>query len=469
MFVQLAERQRDIPSQICGGTTGRPRWHPTTGALCVGLGVAVSRKRIVLIVGAAVLVVGGVVAFFVTRAPAHVATVALATRTVTETAVMSGRVVARRRIDVGVSQPGIVAAVAVDEGQQVLDGALLVQLDDRAERAALAQAKAQVQQAKAQLADVVTTSHARALAAVAVAAAETARAEQNAQRMQRLLDQGATTVSERDSAATALSIATAQQVRAQADVDATTEQGTQTELARAAVVVANAAAQQAEARLALTQLRAHGPATVLQRSVEPGEAVAPGRTLLSLAPRSLTAEGTDNDGEAGVEILVEPDERVLAVLAVGQKAQVSADAFIDTPFAATVTAVAPLVDKARGTVEVRLRAPSPPSFLRTDMTVSVEVVTGTREGLVVPARAVRGLSTAAATILVIDNGHAVPRAVTVEARGREGDAAEELVVVVGRAGAVVTQGDVVVLDPKVKENAAVSSSSSSSSSSSVTR
>jgi HlyD family secretion protein len=424
----------------------------------------VSRKRIVLIVGAIVLVVGGVVAFFVTRAPANAATATIATRTVTETAVMSGRVVARRRIEVGVSQPGIVAAVAVDEGQQVLDGALLLQLDDRAERAALAQARAQVQQAKAQLDDIVTTSHARAVAAAAVAIAETARAEQNATRLQRLLDQGATTVSERDSATTALAIAKAQQVRAQADVDATTDTGTQAALARAAVAVANAAAQQAEARLALTQLHARGPATVLQRSVEPGEAVAPGRTLLSLAPRSSTAEGTDNYGEAGVEILVEPDERVLAVLAVGQKAQVSADAFVDKPFAATVTAVAPLVDKARGTVEVRLRAPSPPSFLRTDMTVSVEVVTGTREGLVVPARAVRGLSTAAPTILIVEDGHAVSRAVSVEARGREGDAAEELVVVVGRAGALVDEGDLVVLDPKVKDGAALSSSSSSPSS-----
>lgn len=421
-----------------------------------------SRKRLVLLVGAAVIAVVVVaVGVLVTRAPTNAATITVATRTVTETAVMSGRIVARRRVDVGVSQPGIVAAVAVDEGQQVLDGALLVQLDDRAERAALAQAKAQVQQAKAQLDDVVTTSHARALAAVAVAVAETARAEQNAVRLQRLLDQGATTVSERDSAVTALAIAKAQQARAQADVDATAEKGTQAELARAAVAVASAAAQQAEARLALTQLHAHGPATVLQRSVEPGEAVAPGRTLLSLAPRSSTAEGTDNDGEAGVEILVEPDERVLAVLAVGQKAEVSADAFVDKPFAATVTAVAPLVDKARGTVEVRLRAPSPPSFLRTDMTVSVEVVTGTRAGLVVPARAVRGLSTATPTILVVDNGRAASRAVTIEARGREGDAAEELVVVVGRAGAVIAEGDVVVLDPKVKEGAALSSSSSS--------
>lgn len=91
------------------------------------------------------------------------------------------------------------------------------------------------------------------------------------------------------------------------------------------------------------------------------------------------------------------------------------------------------------------------------MTVSVEVVTGTREGLVVPARAVRGLSTPTPTILVVDHGRAVARAVSIEARGRDGDAAEELVVVAGRAGAVLAEGDVVVLDPKVKEGAALSS------------
>ena len=137
------------------------------------------------------------------------------------------------------------------------------------------------------------------------------------------------------------------------------------------------------------------------------------------------------------------------MLAVGQAAVVSADAFADRVFGATVTALAPVVDKARGTVEVRLLVDKPPAFLRTDMTVSVEVTTGEREGLVVAAQAVRGLSTETPTILVVDAGHARERAVTVVGRGRvNANDTQDAV-------AVVAEGDVVVLDSKVEAGAAI--------------
>ena len=410
-----------------------------------------TRQRIVVAV--VVVVVAAIVFVVLRQRPTAEATAVVVRRTVTETAVMSGRVIAARRVELGVSQPGVVTAVNVDEGQEVADGDVLVQLDDRLERAAVAQAKAQVQQANAQLQDVVGPVRARAVAAVAVAAAQLAQAEQGSERLRRLLEQGAATVIDRDNAATATAIARAQHARAKADLDATADGGTQVALARAAVAVASAQTQQAEARLSLTRLEARSAATVLVRAVEPGEAVSPGRILLSLAPQG------GKDGKDGVEILVEPDERVLSVLAVGQAAVVSADAFADRVFGATVTALAPVVDKARGTVEVRLLVDKPPAFLRTDMTVSVEVTTGEREGLVVAAQAVRGLSTETPTILVVDAGHARERAVTVVGRGRvNANDTQDAVVVVGRAGAVVAEGDVVVLDSKVEAGAAIAAS-----------
>ena len=59
--------------------------------------------------------------------------------------------------------------------------------------------------------------------------------------------------------------------------------------------------------------------------------------------------------------------------------RVSADAYPQDTFSAVVTLVAPSVDPAQGTVEVRLQAESPRStYLRPGMTVSVNLETGAR-------------------------------------------------------------------------------------------
>ena len=415
------------------------------------------RKQAVIGIAVVVLIAAGSGAFVVSRRATAPTTASVQTRAVVESAVMSGRVVAAERLALGVSAPGVVARVAVDEGQEVNTGDLLVQLDDRLEKASLAQARAQVQQARAQLQDAQGAGRARAAATLAVAQAQRAQAELQASRAKRLADQGAAPILDRDNADTALLIAQAQQERAAADVAAFSEGGSQVALARAAVAVAESLVQQAEARLSLTRLEARAPATVLVRSVEPGEAVAPGRPLLSLAPKSVAGHG--------VEILVEPDERVLAVLAVGQEAVVSADAFADRVFGARVTEIAPVVDAGRGTVSVRLLVPEPPGFLRTDMTVSVEVKTGEKTGLTVPARAVRGLATATPTLLVVVGGTATDVAVTVVARGRSAgtgtgtgtdkEPGAEVVVIAPIAGGRLAAGDVVVVDPKVRAGARV--------------
>ena len=124
-----------------------------------------------------------------------------------------------------------------------------------------------------------------------------------------------------------------------------------------------------------------------------------------------------------------------------------------------------VVDAGRGTVSVRLLVPEPPGFLRTDMTVSVEVKTGEKTGLTVPARAVRGLATATPTLLVVVGGTATDVAVTVVARGRSADAGTgtgtskelgaEVVVIAPIAGGRLAAGDVVVVDPKVRAGARV--------------
>ena len=126
-------------------------------------------------------------------------------------------------------------------------------------------------------------------------------------------------------------------------------------------------------------VRAPTDGRVLLRSVEPGQIVQPGAALLSLALAGPT------------QLVAQVDERFLDQLQVGQPASVVADAFATQPFAARVRSIAPAVDAQRGAVEVKL-APeqAPPAFLREDMTLSVEVLTGERaSALVLPLSALQ--------------------------------------------------------------------------------
>lgn len=119
-------------------------------------------------------------------------------------------------------------------------------------------------------------------------------------------------------------------------------------------------------------------ATVLQRKVEPGDVVQPGRALIVLSPQGRT------------ELVVLIDERNLRLVREGQLALAVADADPGQRFEARVSRLMPAVDAQRGAVEVRLEVPRPTALLRQDMTVSVDIEVARRPAaLQVPATVVR--------------------------------------------------------------------------------
>jgi HlyD family secretion protein len=282
----------------------------------------------------------------------------------------------------------------------------------------------------------------RAQANLMAADAELLRAQSTLLRTKKLAEGGASTAVDLEGTETALQLARARRDAAAVDVAANADGGAQMRLAEAQVDAAAAGLQTAEARLAQTRIITRVDAIVLQRKVEPGEAVFAGRTLMVLGKTSEAVASR-------MEIVVEPDEKNLAVLAVGQSADCAADAFVDRPFTAVVKEISPLVDRSRGTVEVRLSVPEPPAFLRADMTVSVEITTGEKKNaLVVPLQAVRDLATKSPFVLTINDGVAEKTPVTLGARGSD--------VVEVTSG--LSDGAVVVQDPKVKAGAKVKSS-----------
>jgi HlyD family secretion protein len=153
---------------------------------------------------------------------------------------------------------------------------------------------------------------------------------------------------------------------------------------------------------------------VLRRAAEVGAVVRPGDVLVELAR------------EGAPEVRVTPDEVHLGALAVGQPARVSVEAFPDRPLRARVSHIAPSVDPARGTVEVRLAVEDEVDglALRPDLSATVEVLLGEKSAaLVLPSWLVRDLGTPGPWVLVAREGLAERRSVSV---GLIGDEAVEV-------------------------------------------
>ena len=310
----------------------------------------------------------------------------------------SARVATLSRVEIGSTVTARVAQVLVNEGAQVRQGDVLVQLEADEQRAALAQAVASEQQAQARIAGLRSSGRSAANAALAQAQATLAAARQSFKRAQQLVAEGFYSAAQLDDAQRALGVAQAQQDNARAQVQANADAGTEVVQAQAQAALARAATAEARARLAQLALRAPTDARVLLRAVEPGQIVQPGKALLSLALAGPT------------QLVAQVDERFLDQLQPDQTATVVADAFPAQRFAARVLSIAPAVDAQRGAIEVKfVLEGEAPAYLREDMTLSVEVETARRDSaLVLPLALLRG---DAASVWVLQGSRAELRSV----------------------------------------------------------
>ncbi len=359
-----------------------------------------NRRTLVVLIVAAVALVALV--GWMSMRPPQVPAIVVQERPLVRTLVFSARVASASRVELGSTLTGRVEAVKVREGDAVRRGDVLLRLESDELRAALAQAQASQRQAQARLAGLKSTGRSAAQAGVAQADSVLRAAQAELQRTQDLVARGFLSAARLDDAQRAVSVAQAQRDSALAQAGANADQGTDVVQAQAQIALAQAAVAAAQARLEQAEIRAPADARVLLRSVEPGQIVQPGRALLTLALAST------------VELVGQVDERYLEQLQVGQAATVRADAYAQSPFAATVRQIAPVVDAQRGAIEVKLALPqAAPAFLREDMTLSIEVATGQRErALVVPMDAFNGdRGNGHATLRVLRDGRVEQRAV----------------------------------------------------------
>lgn len=331
---------------------------------------------------------------------------AVARGDIVQTVVASGRVTTPQRVAVGAVVTDRVAEIPVAEGQSVRRGDLLIRLDDRDERAAVAQAQAAVAQAEAKLRQMREVARPAAEHALAQADANLRLARSQYQRSVDLKAKGFVSDQAQDDAKRNFDVAESQREAAALQVQTTGPAGSDFLMAQTALAQARAALAAADARLEQTTIRAPADGVLIARDVEPGDVVQPGRELMALAPAGET------------QIVVQIDEKNLGQLKLGQKALASADAYPNERFAAELFYVNPGVDALRGSVEVKLRVPAPPAYLRQDMTVSVDIEVARRAGtLVASADTVHDAGGAHPWVLAVAGGRATRKAVTLGIRG----------------------------------------------------
>lgn len=322
-----------------------------------------------------------------------------------QTVVASGRVRTPQRVEVASQISGRVMTVMVHEGSEISAGQVLLQLDAAEWQASRAQARAALVQAESRLRQIVDAGLPLAEQTLRQAEANARQAERQYQRVVELVGKGFYSPAQLDDAQRNRDVAASQWQSAQIQVANNRNEGSETSIARSNVEQARAALGVAEARLAYATLRAPAAGRVLTRSIEPGDTAQPGKTLLTLSPNGTT------------ELTAQIDEKNFGLLALGQTALVSADAYPGESFPAVLRYIAPSIDAQRGSVEVRLGVAHPPTYLRHEMTVSIDIEAARRpDALSLPCENVREVG-GQPWVLVVRDGYTARQTVRVGLRG----------------------------------------------------
>lgn len=309
-----------------------------------------------------------------------------------QTVVATGRVVAVSNTEIGSEVSGVVLERLVQEGEQVSAGDLLLVLssDDVA---------AQVRQAEAELAELISSTRPQAVVDLTNAEVALAQADRNVERRRELAAISAISDEELEQAIQAQAQARNNLENARLRANALSSGGVEEDLLRARIAAL-------QAQLDKAQVRSKVSGTILTRNVEIGDLVQPGQSLFTIAL----------DGKT--EIRVPLDERNLSRLALQQPAIAIADAYPDEPFPVRISFIAPSIDPQRGTVEVRLAVDPVPDFLRQDMTVSVNIETDRRaKALVIPNDALANVKEDNAEVLLLRDGQVQRQRVRLGLRG----------------------------------------------------
>ena len=319
-----------------------------------------------------------------------------------QTLVASGHIETPFRISVSSRIAGVVARIPVSEGDTVSAGDTLMVLDNSEARATVLQTEGQVAQAEARTRQIRELTLPLAQKGLDSAMATLTNAQQIYDRAAKLAKSGVGTRAAREEAEKYLTVARTQSGEAELQVLTNRVGGSDYALAETQLAQAQASLAAANVRLGYAEIKAERSGILISRSVEAGNVVQPGVELMQLSPAG------------DVQIVVQIDEKNLGLVALGQDALASADAYGKQTFPVKVAFINPAVDLQRASVEVKLKVTDPPAYIRQDMTVSVDISVASRQqALVMDFADVHDPAGEAPWVLKVADGHAKRQAVKV--------------------------------------------------------
>lgn len=334
----------------------------------------------VLLLALSVLVVllagGGYLYFSATARPISVAEVKLegGGASPNETVLSaSGYVVAHHKIAVGAKVMGRVAWIGVEKGDRVQQGQVLVRLEDSEFRAQSGQARANLAAAQARLDQLRSGSRPQEKlkdkAGVLQAEATLRNAEAEYERTEKLYRGGVVSKAELDRAIAGRDTSRAL-LEAARQSSAMTDVGPRVEEIRAAdaqVRQMKAALDYTETQLAATEIKAPVSGTVLERIVERGEMVSPSAMGESGARTSVVSLADLSD----LQIELDISQTDFSRLQMGQRAEIVPEAFPNLKYTGFIAEIAPEANRAKATVQVKVKVDNPDEQLRPEMNARV--------------------------------------------------------------------------------------------------
>jgi len=326
----------------------------------------------------------------------------------------TGYIVAAHRIELAAKVIGKVKWIGVDKGDHVQRDQVIVRLEDDEYRAQLEQAKGNLANLEAHLAELEHGSRpeeiAQALANLNSARADTENARVTLERTRKLVSQAVMSQQNLDDAQARYDSAVAKMNSLQKAYDLVRIGPRQEEIdaMRGQVEQARGAVAYAETNLSNTVIRAPVTGTILERAVEIGEYVTTSFVGDRGAKGYVVSLADLNDLEVELDI----SQNDFAKLHMGQNGTITTDAFPDRKYDGFIREVSPEANRQKATVQVKVKVAHPDDYLRPEMNASVAFLSDAKDTAASPAQPIVTVPASAIRdnkVFVVLDGHAVTR------------------------------------------------------------
>jgi HlyD family secretion protein len=337
----------------------------------------------------------------------------------------TGYIVAAHKIEVASKVVGRVAWIGVEKGDRVKAGQVLVRLEDDEYRAQLLQDQGQLANLQAKLEELQNGSRpeeiAKARADTEQAKADLENAQVSLNRTKQLVQEGVLAKQSLDDAQAKYdgNLAKVASLQRTLDLSVLGPRKEQIAQVRGQIDQARGGLNYAQTELDNTIIKAPVTGTILDRNVEKGEFVTNGFVGDKGAKGYLVTMADLNDLQVELDI----SQNDFPKLGPRQKGVITTDAYPDRKYQGAIQQVSPEADRAKATVQVKVRVLNPDDYLRPDMNATVafyneakaEPASEAKRVVVIPRGAVQNGS-----VFVVANGHARKRPITTGGASEKG-------------------------------------------------